>query len=48
VTCPPWLNTDHIQHTYIQVADETYMNLDYSKIEGPGKIMHKGNKYYVN
>jgi len=33
VTCPPWLNTAHIpQHTYIEAGDETYINLDYTKI----------------
>ena len=41
-------NTAHIpQHTHIQVGDETYINLDYTKIKGAGKIMHKGNKSYV-
>jgi len=39
MTCPPQLNTAHIpQQTYIQVGDETYINLDYSKIEGAGKL----------
>jgi hypothetical protein len=39
VTCPPWLNTAHIpQHTYIQVGDETHINLDYTKIKGAGKL----------
>jgi hypothetical protein len=39
VTCPPWLNTAHIpQQTYTQAGDETYINLDYSKIKGAGKL----------
>lgn len=39
MTCPPWPNTAHIpQQTYIKVGDETYINLDYSKIKGAGKL----------
>ena len=39
MTCPPWLNTAHIpQQTYIKVGDEIYINLDYSKIKGAGKL----------
>jgi len=39
VTCPQWPNTAHIpRQTYIKVGDETYINLDYSKIKGAGKL----------